>query len=156
LSDRSGDQKQEVPKRYILGQELAEILSDGSELRQELLNAFFAGHDSPGIAMTSAFFSLSRHPEVWTNLRREVLERGTEHVDFEFLKSLKYMNWIINECKSSHLDHKRESVQQNKHFGSIPWSHRTRASAQQPHTFLAAEAHQVKPLSIFTPVTECR
>lgn len=86
-------------KRYILGQELAALISDRSKLRQELLNAFFAGHDNPGIAMTNIFFSLARHPEVWAKLRREVLEKGDEEVDFELLKCLKYTNWVINECK---------------------------------------------------------
>ena len=49
--------------------------------------------------MTNIFFSLARYPEVWAKLRREVLEKGNEEVDFELLKSLKYTNWVINECK---------------------------------------------------------
>ena len=86
-------------ERYVLAHELAKQTGDRDAVRQELLNVFFAAHDSAAIALTSVMFDLARHPAVWARLREEVLGLGDAPVTFEVLKSLTYLKWVVNESK---------------------------------------------------------
>ncbi|OCL09094.1 cytochrome P450 [Glonium stellatum] len=93
------DERGERGERYVLAYELARQTTDRDALRQELLNVFFAAHDSAAIALTSIMFDLARHPAAWAKLREEVLAQlGMEApVTFEALKGLTYLRWVVNE-----------------------------------------------------------
>jgi hypothetical protein len=43
------------------------------------------------------FYYLARDQRVWKKLRAEVLALGDETPSFEQIKSLKYMQWVLNE-----------------------------------------------------------
>jgi hypothetical protein len=86
-------------RKVILVNELAREISDRSELCSQLLNVFFAGRDTPAVALTNIFFLLARHPQVWTKCRAEVEGLQIEDLNFEKLKSLRYIQHVINEGK---------------------------------------------------------
>jgi cytochrome P450 len=79
---------------------LAKETSDRSLLTSQLLNVFFAGRDTPAVALTNIFFLLARHPDVWIKCREEVQGLKKEALNFEKLKSLRYIQHVINEGKS--------------------------------------------------------
>jgi len=88
--------------KYVLLKELVKRhLEDKIYIRNELLNVFFPGRDSVGTVTGSMMFLLARHTEVWEKLRKEVACIKPQQVlTFEFLKSLKYVQAVIEESKS--------------------------------------------------------
>ena len=88
--------------RYVLAEELAKETKDKDEIRDGLLNLFFPAHSAIGLALTHIFFLLARHPRVWGKLRAEVETLQTEELTFERLKSLTYLQAIINESFRLH------------------------------------------------------
>ncbi|KAF2750981.1 cytochrome P450 [Sporormia fimetaria CBS 119925] len=93
--EKPSDSKRE---RVILLNELAKETSDRNELCSQLLNVFFAGRDTPAVALTNIFFLLSRHPDVWKKCRDEVQGLQKKDLSFEKLKSLRYIQHVINEA----------------------------------------------------------
>lgn len=96
--------KRESPqdqRKVILVNELAKETNDRSELCSQLLNVFFAGRDTPAVALTNIFFLLARHPHVWKKCRTEVSGLQLEDLTFERLKSLRYIQHVINEGKNT-------------------------------------------------------
>lgn len=88
-------------KAYILVDELAKEIPDDEALCDELLNVFFAGRDAPAVALSNIFFSLARNPEVWTRMRKEIEGVDIRDLSFEKLKSLRYIQYAINEGSCS-------------------------------------------------------
>ena len=95
--------------RYILANELVKESNDDSRIRKELLNIFLPAHEASAVALTNIFFRLSRNPHVWNKLRDEVRSRFPRQNDlsssdaiFERLKSLKYLQYVINETFRLH------------------------------------------------------
>ena len=60
-------------ERYILLQQMAMENRNPYELRSQILNVFFPGRDNAAIAFGNVMFYLARHPQVWSELRKEVL-----------------------------------------------------------------------------------
>ena len=60
----------------MLAHRLAKRTEGRNAVRQELLDAFLAAHDSAAIALTSIVFDLARHPAVWARLRRRCWGSG--------------------------------------------------------------------------------
>ena len=67
-----------------------------SEIRDQVLGVLFPARDSTAIGASNVFFYLARHHDVWTKLRAEVLAID-KPLAFEYLKSLKYLRFVINE-----------------------------------------------------------
>jgi cytochrome P450 len=84
-------------RKCILLHELAKVTEDRDVLRSQLLNVFFAGRDTPAVALTNIFFLLARHPHVWKKCREEVQGLQKDDLSFERLKSLRYIQHVINE-----------------------------------------------------------
>lgn len=84
-------------EKYILVHEMAKENQDREELTGQLLNVFFAGRDTPAVALSNFFFCLARHPEVWIKVRDEIEGLTVEDLTFERLKSLRYVQHAINE-----------------------------------------------------------
>ena len=86
-------------QRYILAQELVERTTNVNDIRNQLLNVFLPAHEAAGVALTNVFFNLARNPQVYQKLRVEILATGEDSADwtFERLKSLKYLQYVINE-----------------------------------------------------------
>lgn len=100
---------EEVEKRlansYTILYELVKVTRDPITVRDQMLNVMLAGRSTTSSLLSSMFFELSRHPEVWSKLRSEVLahfgpgdsknELGA--ITFESLKRCTYLKWVVNE-----------------------------------------------------------
>lgn len=100
--DGRKEQKKDNARKYVLVHELAEETTDRSDLTSQLLNVFFAGRDTPAVALTNVFFLLARHSSVWKRCKEEVQGLDKEDLNFEKLKSLRYVQHVINEGNISH------------------------------------------------------
>ncbi|EDO03291.1 hypothetical protein SS1G_05772 [Sclerotinia sclerotiorum 1980 UF-70] len=85
--------------KHILLKELVKKYPGNKTLiRNELMNVFFAARDSVGTVTSSMLFLLARSPESWEKLRKEVAAIPLkQELTFEFLKSLKYVQAVIDE-----------------------------------------------------------
>lgn len=106
LEDRKkGAKKQKVNpdnnERTDLLWVMAQQLPDKLALRSQILAVFVPSNDTTSILISNAFFALARHPQAWAKLRQEVLALGDTKLDFESLRSLKYVNWVLNESEST-------------------------------------------------------
>lgn len=70
-------------------------------LRSEMLILFAPNNDTTAILLANVFWSLARHPDVYAKVREEVLALGEEPLTYERLKSLKYVDAVLNESKCS-------------------------------------------------------
>ncbi|KAF2657814.1 cytochrome P450 [Lophiostoma macrostomum CBS 122681] len=98
---RQGSQElndKDAHEKYILIHEMAKETTDRHVLCSQLLNVFFAGRDTPAVALANIFFCLARHPEVWERIRAEVAGLQIDDLTFERLKSLRYVQHTINEA----------------------------------------------------------
>lgn len=87
-----------APKRYILAHEMIKQTRDHKDIRNQLLNVFLPAHEATGVALTNVFFNLARNPSCYAKLRQEILDAGEQAAwTFERLKSLKYLQYVINE-----------------------------------------------------------
>lgn len=89
--------------RYILLHQMALETRDAYELRNQTLNVFFPARDTAAIAFGNVLFELARHPDIWDELRTEVIYLGSQQFTFELLKELKTTRAIINEMLRFHL-----------------------------------------------------
>ena len=89
--------------RYVFLQELVKHTADPIQIRSELLNILLAGRDSTASLLSDVFFVLARRPDVWAKLRAEVDELGGQRPTFQQLKDMKYLRFVLNECKNSPL-----------------------------------------------------
>ena len=89
-----------VMSSYVFVDQLVYETQDRNFLRDQLLNVFFPARDTSAIGAGCVFFILARNPEAWKNLRNDVANiKGP--VTFELLKSMKYLQWTLNECEST-------------------------------------------------------
>jgi len=84
-------------EKYVLVYEMAKESRYREELTSQLLNVFFAGRDTPAVALSNVFFCLARHPEVWKKVRDEIEGLTVADLTFERLKSLRYVRHVITE-----------------------------------------------------------
>ena len=82
--------------RYIFLSELAKESEDPIYLRNHLLGMLLVGSETTASLMTGCLSLLSKRPDLWASMRREVLSAG-EFLDSERVKGLKYLNYVINE-----------------------------------------------------------
>ena len=91
--EKTGDE------RYIFLHELVKQTSDPVQIRSELLNILLAGRDTTASLLSDAWFILSRRPDIWQKLRREVDALGEEPPTFQQIKDMKYLRAVLNESK---------------------------------------------------------
>jgi len=89
----------EKDNRYVFLNEMAAHISDHEFIRNNVLAVYVAGHESTAILLSNLMFITSRYPEVWEKLRQEALAVQHQPVTFELLKSLRYLNQVINESE---------------------------------------------------------
>lgn len=80
--------------------ELVKETKDRQFIRDQIISLFFPARDAIAIAISDLFFQLARTPRVWTKLRAEVLSHNGP-MTFENLKSMKYLQAVLNESKQS-------------------------------------------------------
>jgi cytochrome P450 len=98
------ERKQDAAKdkgEYNFLQELAEEIEDPIELRNQLLHVLLAGRDTTASLLSNTFFVLAKRPDIWVKLQAEVATLGSECPSFEEMKSLKYLRYVLHECKLS-------------------------------------------------------
>ena len=78
---------------------LSEVTNDQKVLRDQLVNTLLAGRDTTAATLSWLFYELAYHPEVYSKLRKEVLDiLGTDgKPTYENLKSMKYLHCCLNE-----------------------------------------------------------
>jgi cytochrome P450 len=89
-------------EKYIFLQELATQTRDPTELRSQLLNILLAGRDTTAGLLGWTFYTLVRHPDIYTKLRSIILDRfGTyaepRNITFANLKACTYLQYVLNE-----------------------------------------------------------
>lgn len=88
--------------RYIFREALAEETDDPKVLRDNMLNILLAGRDTTASLLSSTFFFLSRNPDVWNKLRREVVNnfgdcKHPQEITQTKLKDIPYLRYVLNE-----------------------------------------------------------
>jgi cytochrome P450 len=89
--------------RYIFLQALAADTDDPKMLRDNMLNILLAGRDTTASLLSSTFFYLSRHQNVWNRLRREIVElfgdakNPRAEMSQAKLKDIPYLRYVLNE-----------------------------------------------------------
>jgi cytochrome P450 len=96
---RAGEKTTEEKGKYIFANELALATDDPMQIRAELLNILLAGRDTTAGLLSNTFHVLSRRPDVWAKLRSEVDQLEGNRPGYETLRNMKYLKFILNECK---------------------------------------------------------
>ena len=86
-------------ERYVFLQELVKQTGDPVQIRSELLNILLAGRDTTASLLSNTWFVLSQRPDIWEKLQAEVKELGGETPTFAQIKEMKYLRYVLNECK---------------------------------------------------------
>jgi cytochrome P450 len=95
-------QKQNPRMEASFLQELANAMGHGRALRDQVLHIFLASRDTTASLLSNLFFALTKKPDVYAKLRKEVMETvgDCSAPTFEQLKNITYLKWCINECES--------------------------------------------------------
>jgi cytochrome P450 len=89
--------------RYVFLSEMVKSTRDPKQLRDELLNILLAGRDTTASLLSNTFHVLARRPDIFKKLLAEVDELQGKKPDYETIKSMKYLKYILTECKFSRL-----------------------------------------------------
>jgi cytochrome P450 len=101
---KEGHDSQEQSKskrKRIFSHELAWRTSDRRRVLDEVMNVLLAGRDTTASLLSNLLFMLAKYPDIWTKLRREIATLEGRTPTYEELRSLKYVQSCINECKPS-------------------------------------------------------
>lgn len=93
----SGQVEPAEGRRYLLLNEMAKQTQDKLDLRSQILAVFMPSRDTTAFLVSNVFHALSRNTRIWKKLRKEILSFGPQPLTFELLKSMKYLQWVINE-----------------------------------------------------------
>ena len=95
----SGRTENESNHRYILLNEMVKQTQDKLDLRSQILAVFMPNRDTTAFLVANIFHALARNPTIWARLRKEIMVVGNQPLTFELLKSIKYLQWVINESQ---------------------------------------------------------
>lgn len=76
-------------------------LSD-EEVMNQIPTFLVAGHETTSTSTTWALFSLSRHPDVQSKLRQELLAVETDNPTMDELNALPYLDYVVRETLRYH------------------------------------------------------
>ncbi|QSZ35999.1 hypothetical protein DSL72_007123 [Monilinia vaccinii-corymbosi] len=85
------------PGRYLFLAEMLMVTRDPKQLRDELLNILLAGRDTTASLLSNTFHVLVRRPDIWETLKAEVDNLHGEKPDYETMKNMKYMQYVLKE-----------------------------------------------------------
>lgn len=96
---QSQNEKRQSVDTHIFLDKLLLVTQDRKEICTQLINVFLAGRDQIAIAMSLCVFAIARRPEVWAQLRSEVLSQDSR-ITYESLKSMNYLRGVLFESES--------------------------------------------------------
>ncbi len=85
-------------ERYVFLDEMVKSTRDPHRLRDELLNILLAGRDTTASLLSNTFHVLARRPDIWAKLKAEVDTLKGEKPNYETLRNMKYLKYLLNEC----------------------------------------------------------
>lgn len=88
----------EKKRSYTFLYELLKVTNDFETIRSEILNVLLAGRDTTASLLSHTFHELARRPGLWAKLQAEIDELGGHPPDYETMKGMKYVKWILNEA----------------------------------------------------------
>jgi len=78
--------------------ETGDKLTD-TEVRDQIMTLFFAGHETTAHAMTWAWYTLSQHPEVTARIQADIDQiTGGDRLTVAHLRELPYLDQVVNEA----------------------------------------------------------
>ena len=81
--------------------ELVQETQDPAVLRSELLNLILAGRDTTAGLLANTWFVIAKRRDIWAKLRADVDGLGGRPPTYEELNKMKYVRWVLNECRFS-------------------------------------------------------
>jgi cytochrome P450 len=84
-------------KKYTFLHELLNRTQDPITLRSELLNVLLAGRDTTAGLLTNTWHVLSKRPDIWQKLKKEVDGLGGARPQYSDIKEMKYLKYLFNE-----------------------------------------------------------
>lgn len=105
------DPEKNQNRRYIFLEAVAMQTRDRKALRDQMLNILLAGRDTTSSLLSSVFYFLARHQDVWQALRKEIVDtfgddRHTRaNISFTALKDLQYLRFVLHESEHPSLHH---------------------------------------------------
>jgi len=93
-------ESKDAADRYVFLTEMVKATRDPKQLRDELLNILLAGRDTTASLLSVTFHVLARRPDIFKKLKAEVDELRGVKPDYETLKTMKYLKYLLNESKS--------------------------------------------------------
>lgn len=99
-AEKSIDGKRQ-PERYVFLTEMLKSTTDPKQLRDELLNILLAGRDTTASLLSNTFHVLARRPDIWKKLKAEVDGLQGLKPDYDTLRNLKYLKYLLSECSFS-------------------------------------------------------
>ncbi|KAJ5594619.1 uncharacterized protein N7459_000827 [Penicillium hispanicum] len=103
LESKRNPERKDASSRYIFLDALAADTDDPKILRDNMLNILLAGRDTTASLLSSTFFYLARHPQVWDRLRREIVAEfgdsrtSRSEITQARLKDIPYLRYVLNE-----------------------------------------------------------
>ncbi|WYZ45797.1 hypothetical protein EsH8_IX_000022 [Colletotrichum jinshuiense] len=89
-------------EKRIFSHELASRTSDRHRVLNELMNVLLAGRDTTAGLLSNMFFMLAKNPAIWKKLRTEVAFLQGRAPTYEELRSLRYVEYCMNESLRLH------------------------------------------------------
>jgi hypothetical protein len=136
IQQRKSDPDASPPSVFL--RNLAERTGDRGVLRSQILNMLLASRDTTASALSNLWWLLSRHPDVYSELRSEVSKTLNGRCPtYSDTQSMKYLSWCINECKKI-----RQLYTSTYHLqlsGFSPRSHSIPAKQFKTHIFQLVE-----------------
>lgn len=86
-------------KRTDLLWDMARQHQDKELLRGQIIAVFIPSNDTTSILISNAFYALARNPRVWAKLHEEVAALGDAPLNFDVLRGVRYVNWVLNESE---------------------------------------------------------
>jgi cytochrome P450 len=89
----------EAEERNTLLDHMIDVTDDKAIIRDELINMLIAGRDTTTATITVALYFLAMHPEVFSRVRKEVLDLvgATEYPTYDHVREMKYLRAVVNE-----------------------------------------------------------
>ena len=112
------------------------------EMRNQVIQGMMAASESVPILLSNTIFLLSRHPEVWTQLRQEATSVKPGPLTVDSVRQINFVQNILNEGKSPLCDLNRNLADHLlQHYSSIPSLHRSLVLPWRTLFFLPTAAH---------------